>query len=72
MSETTFDSFKEAVKETAFDKEMHRKLSWNIGKYADTVVKGKLQYEDLESAKMRAKNLKWKENACAPWCRKFQ
>ncbi len=60
MSETTFDSFKEAVKETAFDKEMHRKLSWNIGKYADTVVKGKLQYEDIESAKMRAKNLKWK------------
>lgn len=60
MSEKTFDSFKEAVKETAFDKEMHRKLSWNIGKYADTVVKGKQQYEDIESAKMRAKNLKWK------------
>ncbi len=60
MSEKTFDSFKEAVHETAFDKEMHRKLSWNIGKYADTVVKGKTQYEDLESAKMRSKNLKWK------------
>ncbi len=60
MAEKTFDSFKEAVKDSAFDKEMHRKLSWNIGKYADTVVKGKLQYEDLESAKMRSKNLKWK------------
>ena len=54
MSETTFDSFKDAVKETAFDKEMHRKLSWNIGKYADTVVKGKC------STKI------WKVQKCAP------
>lgn len=60
MSDTKFQSFNKAVEETAFDKEMHRKLSWNIGKYADTVVKGKQQYGDIESAKMRAKNLKWK------------
>ena len=60
MAETKFDSFKEAVHETAFDKEMHRKLNWNIGKYADTVVKGKQQYQELETAKQRAKNIKWK------------
>jgi len=44
----------------AADKEHRRKLMFNIGKYNDAVVKGKLQYENLELAKQRAKNVKWK------------
>jgi L-lactate dehydrogenase complex protein LldF len=57
---STQQSFLEAAHKTAADKELHRKLNYNIGKYADTVKKGKLQYHDLELAKQRAKNLKWK------------
>lgn len=43
----------------ALDVEHKRKLSFNIGKYNETVVKGKLQYSDLESARKQAKNIKW-------------
>lgn len=53
-------SFLQAAHKTSADKELHRKLNYNIGKYDDTVKKGKLQYSDLELAKQRAKNLKWK------------
>jgi L-lactate dehydrogenase complex protein LldF len=59
MTATT-QSFYKASHKTAADTELHRKLNFNIGKYADTVKKGKLQYSDLELAKQRAKNLKWK------------
>lgn len=44
----------------ASDLEHKRKLSFNIDKYAQTVVKGKQQYSDLNLARMRAKNTKWK------------
>lgn len=44
----------------AADLEHKRKLSFNIQKYADTVVKGKLQFSDLDLARRRAKNVKWK------------
>jgi len=57
---STQQSFLDAAHKTAEDKELHRKLNYNIGKYSDTVKKGKLQYTDLELAKQRAKNLKWK------------
>ncbi|MBA3649355.1 MAG: iron-sulfur cluster-binding protein [Chitinophagales bacterium] len=60
MAVSTVESFLEAAHKTAADKELHHKLNYNIGKYADTVKKGKLQYTDLELAKQRAKNLKWK------------
>ena len=56
----TQESFVDFAHRTAADKELHRKLNYNIGKYADTVKQGKLQYSDLEVAKQRAKNLKWK------------
>jgi L-lactate dehydrogenase complex protein LldF len=42
------------------DLEHKRKLSFNIQKYADTVVKGKLQFQNLELARKKAKNVKWK------------
>ncbi len=43
-----------------FDKEHRRKLVFNISQYDKKVVDGKHQFEDLELAKQRAANLKWK------------
>lgn len=44
----------------ASDLEHKRKLSFNIGKYMATHIVGKEQYSDLNLARMRAKNAKWK------------
>jgi L-lactate dehydrogenase complex protein LldF len=49
---------KSAVK--AGDLEHKRKLAFNIQKYNDTVVKGKQQFADLDLARRKAKNVKWK------------
>ncbi len=43
----------------AHDLEHKRKITFNIQKYADAVVKGKTQYHDLDLARRRAKNVKW-------------
>ena len=43
----------------AHDLEHKRKLAFNIQKYADAVVHGKLQFSDLELARRMAKNVKW-------------
>ncbi len=42
------------------DLEHKRKVAFNIDKYNDSVVKGKHQYANLEYARMKAKNIKWK------------
>jgi L-lactate dehydrogenase complex protein LldF len=42
------------------DLEHKRKVAFNIHKYNDSVVKGKKQYANLELARQRAKNIKWK------------
>lgn len=44
----------------AHDLEHKRKLSFNIQKYNDTVVKGKRQFANLDVARKKAKNIKWK------------
>ena len=44
----------------AQDLEHKRKLSFNIQKYADTVVKGKQQFSNLDVARKKAKNIKWR------------
>jgi len=44
----------------AYDLEHKRKLAFNIGKYNTAVVKGKEQFADLENARKKAKNIKWK------------
>jgi L-lactate dehydrogenase complex protein LldF len=44
----------------ANDLEHKRKVSFNIQKYNDSVVKGKQQFADLELARKKAKNVKWK------------
>ena len=49
---------KSAVK--ASDREHRRKINFNIGKYNAVVPKGKQQFMDLELARERAKNAKWK------------
>ena len=44
----------------ANDLEHKRKVSFNIQKYNDSVVKGKQQFAQLETARQKAKNIKWK------------
>src|ERR1700730_1569085 len=49
---------KSTVKATDLD---HRKkINFNIGKYNAIVPSGKSQFQDLELARQRAKNLKWR------------
>jgi L-lactate dehydrogenase complex protein LldF len=44
----------------AADKEHRRKINFNIGKYNAVVPKGKEQFSDVNLAREKAKNLKWK------------
>lgn len=44
----------------AADLDHRRKINFNIGKYNAVVPNGKQQFSDLESARKKAKNLKWK------------
>jgi L-lactate dehydrogenase complex protein LldF len=47
-----------AVKATDLDH--RRKINFNISKYDDAVIHGKMQFSDLHLARERAKNIKWK------------
>ncbi len=58
--ETTQSAFLAKSEVKTHDLEHKRKLSFNIQKYADTVVKGKQQFADLDLARRKAKNVKWK------------
>jgi len=44
----------------AFDLEHREKINFNISKYDEAVINGKLQYADLDKAKQRAAHLKYK------------
>lgn len=44
----------------AADLEHRRKINFNIGKYNASVPMGKLQFQDLNLARERAKNIKWR------------
>ena len=44
----------------AADKEHRRKINFNISKYNAMVPKGKEQFSDINLARERAKNIKWK------------
>ena len=57
MSNKTVFLAKSEVK--ANDLEHKRKIAFNIGKYSDSVVKGKQQFTDLDNARKKAKNTKW-------------
>lgn len=44
----------------SFDVEHRKRLDFNIGRYDEAVLRGKTQYRDLELAKRRAANIKFK------------
>ncbi len=56
---STASSFIARTTVKAPDLEHRRKINFNIGKYNAAVPKGKLQFAELEKARMQAKNLKW-------------
>ncbi|MEI6815688.1 MAG: LutB/LldF family L-lactate oxidation iron-sulfur protein [Bacteroidota bacterium] len=54
------DKFLHQAEVKSKDKVLHKKLLFNIGQYDKKVVEGKKQYANLELAKERASNIKWK------------
>lgn len=52
--------FNEDAERVAFDAAHRKRINFNIGKYDDAVIKGKLQYHNLELAKKRAAVIKHK------------
>ena len=54
------EKFLTESRQKAFDPEHRRRLDYNIGKYDEKVVQGKKQFCDLELAKRRAANIKYK------------
>lgn len=58
MSQAT--TFLQDAEQKAFDRGHRDRLNFNINKYRETVDKGMTQYRDLESAKRKAKNLRWR------------
>jgi L-lactate dehydrogenase complex protein LldF len=52
--------FIEDATRRSFDKEQRRRLNFNIGKYDAAVAKGLDQFQNLELAKRRAANIKYK------------
>jgi L-lactate dehydrogenase complex protein LldF len=59
MSESA-SSFIADSAEKAADREHRRKINYNIGKYNAVVPQGKQQFSDVNLARERAKNIKWK------------
>lgn len=60
MSHHTAKEFLDTSEKKVFDSDHRRKLAFNILQYDKKVVDGKNQYSDLELAKQRAANRKWK------------
>jgi L-lactate dehydrogenase complex protein LldF len=59
MSESA-SSFLDKSAEKAGDREHRRKINYNINKYNSVVPQGKEQFSDINLARERAKNIKWK------------
>jgi L-lactate dehydrogenase complex protein LldF len=60
MQKQEADIFLERSSAKAADLGHRRTINFNIGKYNAVVPQGKLQFTDLELARKKAKNLKWK------------
>ncbi|MGN6292180.1 MAG: LutB/LldF family L-lactate oxidation iron-sulfur protein [Chitinophagaceae bacterium] len=56
----TVSSFLDKSSEKAADLNHRRTINFNIGKYNAAVPQGKLQFAELNLARERAKNLKWR------------
>lgn len=52
--------FQKKSKEKAFDRDHRKVINFNIAKYNAAVPGGQEQFADLNLARERAKNLKWK------------
>ena len=59
MSEHSQSFIAKSANRTA-DREHRRKINFNIGKYNAVVPKGKEQFINVNLAREKAKNLKWK------------
>lgn len=59
MSESAESFFAKSTVKSA-DLDHRRKINFNIGKYNAVVPGGKLQFADLNTARERAKNIKWR------------
>lgn len=59
MKETAADFIAKSTIKAA-DKQHRKTINFNIGKYNAAVPMGKLQYETLDIARERAKNIKWR------------
>ena len=57
---STAEEFKVKSVEKAGDLEHRRKINFNIGRYNSVVPQGKHQFKDLDVARERAKNTKWR------------
>ena len=57
IASTLFDK---ASSVKAADVDHRKKINFNIGKYNTAVVQGKQQFENLEIARQKAKNIKWR------------
>jgi L-lactate dehydrogenase complex protein LldF len=60
MSNEVKDIFLSKSEQKAADLEHRRKINFNIGRYNAVVPKGKAQFESLDLARERAKNIKWR------------
>ncbi len=56
----TASSFQDKSSVKATDLEHRQKINYNIGKYNAVVPKGKQQYDKIDTARERAKNIKWR------------
>jgi L-lactate dehydrogenase complex protein LldF len=54
------EQFLSDAESNVFNKEHRRKLAFNISQYDKKVVEGKHQFDELELAKQRAANIKWR------------
>ena len=59
MKETASDFIAKSTIKAA-DKEHRRKINFNIGRYTAMVPKGKEQFADVDLAREKAKNIKWR------------
>lgn len=58
--EVLADVFQKEAEEKAFNPDHRRKINFNISRYNDSVKKGLLQFNDLEYARKKAHQIKWK------------
>jgi L-lactate dehydrogenase complex protein LldF len=59
VKETSTDFIEKSIEKSA-DKDHRQKINFNIGRYNAVVPAGKQQFENLNLAREKAKNIKWK------------